>query len=393
MKVVHIATGIYPVPPVGAGGTEKDLYFLTKHLSRLGCDVSIIDIKAKEHQGLKSGAAFYEVWDPPVADKGLLRHVLRLLTFALLSAFKLRTLIKHNKIDIIHTHNQFSAAAIIILNKLFHWNIPLIHTTHNSYLLMNPTTANKLKHILELIVLKKADYIIGETPTVWQQLTSKFKVNPAKITLIPNGVELEDIAEFIATNPPPTSPGKVVLCPARICPRKNQLSLLKAIPAVLNAYPEVKFVFVGPVEDKAYLNTLRKFAAEKNLSRTVEFAGETSTERLYELYRNATVFALATLYETQLLVHLEAMAFGLPVIVSRITPVENTLESEKGSAVLIDPHNPEEIAAAIIRVLGDETLREELVTKGKKLVGEKFNWSQIATDVLNLYKRSLKVSA
>ena len=45
------------------------------------------------------------------------------------------------------------------------------------------------------------------------------------------------------------------------------------------------------------------------------------------------------------------------------------------------------IAAAIIRVLGDEALREELVTKGKKLVGEKFNWSQIATDVLNSYNR------
>jgi len=385
MKVIHIATGAYSVPPAGAGGAEKVIYSLTEHLSRLGCDVSVIDIKAKEHQGLKSGVTFHEVREPPIADKGLPHHVIRLSIFAILAIFKLRTLVKNNKIDIIHTHNQFSAAAILLANKLFHWNIPHIHTTHNSYIVMRPTLANKLKNILEVIVFKKANHIIAQTNTVRQQLTSKFNVSPARITVIPNGIELEDITEFIANNPDQGSPGKVVLCPARICPRKNQLSLMNAIPIVLKAHPQAKFVFVGPVEDKAYFDTLHKFAADENLSGIVEFTGEVSPKQLYPLYQNATVFVLPTLYESGLLVHLEAMAFGLPVIISRIATIENTVELEKGSALLIDPNNPNEIADAIIQVLGDETLRQELSNKGKKLVWERFNWQQIATETLNLY--------
>ena len=375
------------MPPTGAGGAEKVIYSLTEHLSHLGCDVSVIDIKAKEHQEPKSGVTFHEVWEPPLADKGFLRHVIRASVFAILAIFKARHLIKNGEIDVIHTHNQFSAAAILVANKVFHWNIPHVHTTHNSYLVMCPTLTNKLKHILEVIVFKKADHIIAHTDTVRQQLISKFNVSSTRITVIPSGVELEYITEFRGNNPDQGSPSKVVLCPARICPRKNQLSLMKAIPTVLKAHPEVKFVFAGPVENKAYFDTLRKFAADENLSRIVEFTGEVPRERLYALYQNSAVFALPTLYESGLLVHLEAMAFGLPVIISRIDTIENTLESEKGSAMLIDPSNQSEIADAIIKVLGDETLRQELSNKGKKLVWEKFNWRQIATETLNLYNR------
>lgn len=385
VKVIHVATGAHSIPPKGAGGSEKVIYFLTEHLSRLGCDVGVIDIKAKEHQGLKSGVTFHEVREPLIADKGLPRHVIRLSIFAILAMFKLRHLVKNNEIDIIHTHSQFSAAAILFANKLFHWNIPHIHTTHNSYIVMRPTLANKLKNILEVIVFKKATHIIAQTDTVRQQLTSEFNVSSARITVIPNGIELEDITEFVASNPVQGSPGKVVLCPARICPRKNQLSLLKAIPIVLNTYPEVKFVFVGPIEDKAYFDTLHKFAANENLSQIVQFTGEVPRERLYQLYQNAAVFALPTLYESGLAAHLEAMTFGLPVVISRIATIENTVESEKGSVILIDPNNPNEIAATIIQVLGDETLRQELANKGKKLVWERFNWQQIATATLNLY--------
>lgn len=387
MKVVHVATGAYCVPPSGAGGSERVIYSLAEHLSRLGCDVNIIDIKAKVHQELQSNITFYEVQEPPLADTGFLRHLIRVSVFAVLGVFKLRHLLKNDRIDIIHTHSQFPAAAILIANRLFHWNLPHVHTTHNSYLVMRPTVANKLKHILEVIVFKKASHIIAQTEAVRQQLTSKFNVDSTRVTVIPNGIELEDIAEFIANSTGPANPSKIVLCPARICPRKNQLSLMEAIPIVLKTYPKAKFVFVGPTEDKAYFNTLHKFVVDEDLSGSIEFAGEVSRKRLYELYQNATVFTLPTLYETQLLVHLEAMSFGLPVIISRIAPIENTVGLQKGSALLIDPNSPNEIADAIIRVFGDEALRKELSAKGGKLVWGKFGWDQIARDTLNLYNR------
>ena len=159
----------------------------------------------------------------------------------------------------------------------------------------------------------------------------------------------------------------------------------------MNIYPETKFIFVGPIEERPYFSILSKFVLDKNLSHAVEFAGEVSRERLYELYQKATVFALPTLYEMQALVVIEAMAFGVPVIASRIGPVEDTVKMEEGSAMLVDPNNPEEIAGAVIRVFENEALRRELSAKGEKLVSQRFTWGQIAAETLKLYDR-LKVA-
>jgi len=308
----------------------------------------------------------------------------------LLALFKLRRLVKSSSIDIIHTHSQFPAAAVLLANRLFGWNIPHVHTIHNAYVVMRPTLGNRLKHILEVIVLKKTTHIVALTDTIRRQLISNFGVDSARITVIPNGVEVEDIARFIAQNPRQTGPGRMVFCPARICLRKNQMVVLQAAPEVLNIYPETKFIFVGPIVERSYFSSLSKFVLDKNLSHAVEFAGEVSRERLYNLYQNATVFALPTLYEMHALVVIEAMAFGLPVIASRIGPIEDTVKLEEGSAILVDPNSPDEIADAIIRVFENEALRRELSTKGEKLVSQRFTWRQIATETLKLYDRLKK---
>jgi len=373
VKVVHIATGACSVPPAGAGGVENVIYFLTRRLSELGCDVGVIDVKAEVHEGLQSGVTFYECWDPPLAEKVWLRHAIRVWVFAILAIFKLWHLVRNKNVDIIHTHNQFSA--------------PHVHTIHNQDLVICPTLVNRLKHVLEVIVLKKATHIVALTDTVRRQLVSGFNVDAAKVTLLPSGVEVEDIARFVASNPCQTSHDKVVLCPARICPRKNQLALLKAVPEVLDGYPETRFVFVGPIEDGSYANTLKRFVLDKGLSHAVAFTGEVSREYLYHLYQSATIFVLPTLYETQGLVVIEAMAFGLPVVASRIGPIEDIVRLGEGGAILIDPCSQKEIVSAIIRLLEDEGLRQELSARGKRLVSGRLAWGQIARETLNLYAK------
>lgn len=97
------------------------------------------------------------------------------------------------------------------------------------------------------------------------------------------------------------------------------------------------------------------------------------------------ILVFPTLYEVQPLVHLEAMAFGLPVVASRIPEIEETMQSGEASAILVDPNNPDEIAHAILQLLGDEALRHQLSASGQKLVAERFDWTQIARQMLNLY--------
>jgi len=62
---------------------------------------------------------------------------------------------------------------------------------------------------------------------------------------------------------------------------------------------------------------------------------------------------------------------------------------EKGSAILVDPNNIDEIADSVIQLLGDEPLRRELSSNGKKLVSQGFSWEQIAKEMLKVYEKVL----
>jgi hypothetical protein len=81
LRVVHVATGAYSVPPAGAGAVEKSIYFLTRALSEMGCDVDIVDIKSNAHLEEYEKVAYHEVWSPPIADRGLLHHIIRVSAF------------------------------------------------------------------------------------------------------------------------------------------------------------------------------------------------------------------------------------------------------------------------------------------------------------------------
>ncbi|MCL0079869.1 glycosyltransferase family 4 protein [Dehalococcoidia bacterium] len=386
MKVIHIATGARPIQPSGAGGTEKDLYFLARHLCRLGCEVMVIDVKTSHVQRKGLNITLEEVWNPPLADADFFNHLVRIVAFALLSTLRLYFVIKRSRIDLIHTHSQFPGIAVLIARSLLRWKIPVVHTIHNSYLLMRPSKANKLKHALEVFVLKMADHIIVETETGYKNLIREFGISQQRITVIPQGLDLESLDINKNTRSQSKQKSKVMLYVGRICPRKNQMVILKAAPQVLERHPEAKFKFVGPTEDKAYFKSLCDIVKQK-LSPHVGFAGELSGESLLEVYRSAFVFIFPSLYETQGVVLLEAMAFGMPVIASKIGPIEDIVKLEPGSAILIDPHSPDEIAEAIIRVLENEELRKELSRKGRKLVLEHFRWEQIANEILKVYNQ------
>lgn len=390
MKVIHIACGSTSIQPSGAGGVQKDLYFLTKYLSDLDCDVGVIDINSKDHRKLQSSARIHRVWNPPISGEvcGTLSHVVKVSIFSILAALRLRRLLKEDKIDIIHTHGQFPGAAILLFKRLFRWSIPIVHTIHNANILMHPTKISRLKYFLELITWHKANVLIVETQTGHRQLQSEFNIKPDKIVVVPQGLDLKQIDDFTGGNhgDAKESNETVVLYVARVCSRKNQLALIEAAPKVLQKFSETRFVFVGPIEDRSYFRKISQVIRDEKLNSSIKFTGELRGNMLFEAYRNATIFAFPTLYETQGVVLLEAMAFGLPVVASDIGPIRDVVSSRQGSALLINPYDVDDIANAIIQLLSNSSLRSKTATEGKNLVHENFDWPMIAKKMLTVYE-------
>lgn len=381
--MVHITPGVYPIPSKNrATAIEKIIFQLTANLSFLGCEAHIIDISTSESREATK-AKIHETFNPVWLTPG--KHfTLKSIVFALTSVFALLKLLRQNQIDIVHTHYSYSGLSCMLLCKLWRRTCHA-HTTHAHDLVMYSSPLGILKGFPEIVVLKGSDSIVAETPAVKKQLVHRFHIKPEKVSVVLSGVESDAVTQNTRT----TAHGKIVLSVGRISQRKNQLTLLKAIPFVIRSHPDVKFVFAGPIEDADYFQRISNFIEESGISNCVHFTGEVPKRTLDNLYRNATIFVFPTSAEIQGLVLLEAMAFGLPVIASRIEPLVDLVKLDRGSAILVDPDKANGFAQAISMLLDDSALRHSMSLSAKNLAS-KFSWRLTSEKTLALYNRLLR---
>jgi UDP-glucose:(heptosyl)LPS alpha-1,3-glucosyltransferase len=132
----------------------------------------------------------------------------------------------------------------------------------------------------------------------------------------------------------------------------------------------------------------RRLAAGLGVGNRIIFAG--GREDIAACYTAADLFVFPTLYEPFGMVITEAMASGLPVVVSREAgAAEDHLEHGKSAALLENPTDPAELAAKVSRLLEDVNLRSRIAGAGLETV-RNLGWESIAGRVLQVYESLLK---
>ena len=395
MKIVHLGTGFLPVSPASGRSVEETIYQLTRHLTRemqarlaeTGSDVEVVDMEAPGGDRGDTGARFHEVRSLFLRGSNVLSYFLKVVWFSLRLLPVLRRLIGSGSIAVIHAHSQFPAAAALLARRLSRRKVPVVYTAHNPYLLAPPSLANWLKHtLIEGWVLRRVDRVMAQTEAVGRELSQRFRIPQDRMAQVFAGIDVEAIDDFIKHHPRQENGHRTVLCPAIINPRKNQMAVVESIPGVVKECPECRFVFAGAVDDRTYFGDIQRLVFERGLSESVEFTGHLPLAALYQQYRDATALVFPTLYESQGKVLIEAMAFGLPVIASRIGPIQDVVSLQEGSAILVDPHDTEEIARAITGILRDERARNALSARGRELASSRFPWSRTAQETLAVYQ-------
>jgi len=163
-------------------------------------------------------------------------------------------------------------------------------------------------------------------------------------------------------------------------PRKNLTRLVEAFLSLPERHHSTRLVLAGAWG--WHSSELRRAVARAG-SRVVATGG-LEQPTLNALYHEARAFAYPSLYEGFGLPLLEAMAAGVPVITSRGGTLE---EVAGGAALLADPTNVADIAAALDRVLTSEELRRELRERGRKREAE-FTWEKTARLTLEVWRRA-----
>lgn len=172
-------------------------------------------------------------------------------------------------------------------------------------------------------------------------------------------------------------PKKYILTVGTLQPRKNFSRLIEAMAHI--ADPDIELLIVGKrgwLYDEI-LAAPQKFGVEKR----VRFLDFVPDEALPSLYKHAQCFVLPSLYEGFGLPVLEAMAHGVPVVVSN----GSSLPEIAGDAgIYVDPEDVSSIAEGITRALNEPASdRKARVQRGKKRV-EGFTWESAATGVMNV---------
>ena len=120
------------------------------------------------------------------------------------------------------------------------------------------------------------------------------------------------------------------------------------------------------------------------LSSRVDFVGIVPEPKLPSLYRGAEALVFPSLYEGFGLPVLEAMACGTPVVTANVTALP---EVTGDAALLVDPTSVEQIAEAIVQIVSDTKLRQQLRDKGLKQAAQ-FSWQRTSARVRELIWQS-----
>jgi phosphatidylinositol alpha-1,6-mannosyltransferase len=161
----------------------------------------------------------------------------------------------------------------------------------------------------------------------------------------------------------------VVLCVGRLVERKGQDVLIRSLPQVAAAVPEVLCVLAGSGADRSRLEEL---ARDLGVADRVCFLGFVPETELPGCYAAADVFAMPSRYlpsagdvEGFGIVFLEANAAGVPVVGGRSGGVEEAVR-DGYTGLLVDPEDPAAVAGALTRLLQDEGLRRQLGAQGRE---------------------------
>lgn len=150
---------------------------------------------------------------------------------------------------------------------------------------------------------------------------------------------------------------------------------------------------IGPKDPTGYAVRVEERVKELGLGDRVRFTGRVSEEELNAAYAGADLFVLpsehdGTAFEGLGLVYLEAMTYGLPVIGCLDSGAEDIIQ-DGVNGFLVPPGQPEKLAAAIERVLGDETLWKKLAEAAPRSI-DRFRWETVGADMDAAYKDAIK---
>jgi len=189
-------------------------------------------------------------------------------------------------------------------------------------------------------------------------------------------------------NPLERTPWPQVVMVGHVHAIRDPTNVIRAMPAILERFPDARFDIAGRIQFNRPVDEVKRLGLESS----VQFLGEVPQEQVAELVSRAHVFVILhqCRYAGLSFTAIEAMQFETPVVINAPDDLYGPGVVKDGeNIVLVDENNVEEIAKQIVRLLGNEELRERIGRNGKHFVASYLSWDICAEKTEKLYEELL----
>ena len=289
----------------------------------------------------------------------------------------IRAYSKTIEFDIIHAHDWMTFPAALHARKVT--GKPLICHVHATEIDRSGKNINQHVFDLERDTYRQCDAIITVSNYTKKILIEKYGIIKEKIFPVYNAVEFR-VGEEIEHSERPFKE-KIVLFVGRITFQKGPDYFVKAAKIVLKHCQNVRFVMVGSGD---LFHKIIEYAADLGIGRYFHYTGFLKREMVEKIYSMSNLYVMPSVSEPFGISPLEAMAHGVPTIVSKQSGVSEILQN----CIKVDFWNIDELAASMLAVLQSDDLEHSMSNEGLNEI-QHISWDESACKVGEIYNRIL----
>ncbi|MFY0408193.1 glycosyltransferase family 4 protein [Solicola sp. PLA-1-18] len=306
------------------------------------------------------------------------------LTFSLRVARLMRE--RAREFDVVHDNQSLGYGLLALLRR----GVPLAATVHH------PISRDRAVELeaaswrrrlsvrrwysfvpMQARVARRIPVVLAVAGTSAADSVHDFELDPGRMRVVPLGVDTDLFAP-----PEHRVPGRIVAVASADRPLKGVVHLLEAM-AKLRTDHDVELQLVSNLEPGG--PTERRIA-ELGLGDAVHVSSGLSDEDLAALIASAEVMCVPSLYEGFSLPTVEALSCGTPVVASRAGALPEVVGDD---AVLVEPGDPEALAAAVRALLDDPEERRRLGEAGRRRALERYSWTSVARATVRAYDEAV----
>ena len=236
---------------------------------------------------------------------------------------------------------------------------------------------------MQIDVARRVPRVITVSESSRRDIAEQMGVALERMAVVPVGVDPE------VFGPRPgiaRVPGRIMTTASADVPMKGLVPLLEALAKLRTEEPRAHLVVVGKPKPNSRVPAMLE---RLGLTDAVRFVSGVSTERIVELYAEAEVACVPSLYEGFSLPAVEAMACGVPVVATTGGAVPEVVGVHGETGLLVPPGDPDALAGALAATLADPALRGRLGEAGRDRALRQFTWRRCAIETVAQYRELL----